>query len=54
MDGVFKKTLSRSEKSYKKGRILSVIGKMAEQQGKGKGGDPVFIGVSAFRSIIGV
>ena len=34
--------------------ILSAIGKMAEQQGKRKGGDPEFIGVSAFSSIIGL
>lgn len=32
--------------------ILNIGGKMAEQQGKRKGGDPEFIGVSAFRSII--
>lgn len=34
--------------------FLAVGGKIAEQYGKRKGGDPEFIGISAFRSIIGV
>lgn len=33
--------------------IISISGKMAEQQGKRKGGNPDFIGVFAYNSIIG-
>jgi len=45
-------TIPKTEHS-KLSSLLSVGGKMAEQYVKRKGGDPDFIGISAFHSIIG-